>query len=160
MKPTTDQLQLIAYDFDGVMTDNHVIVFQDGTEAIIANRADGLGIDWLRKLEIPQIIISTETNPVVRARGKKLRLEVIDSCSDKREALISYCRKNDIDLEQVVFIGNDLNDFEVMSIVGYPVAPADAHPKIRNLAAYVTSAKGGEGVIKEFAEWIMAGYND
>ena len=65
-----------------------------------------------------------------------------------------------LDLEQVVFIGNDLNDFEVMSIVGYPVAPADAHPKIRNLAAYVTSAKGGEGVIKEFAEWIMAGYND
>ncbi len=80
-------IDLIVYDFDGVMTDNRVIVFQDGTEAVIANRADGLGVDYFRDLGIPQLILSTETNPVVKARAAKLRLKVIASCKDKKSAL-------------------------------------------------------------------------
>ena len=84
-----------------------------------------------------------------------MRLQVIDSCLDKKEALVSFCSNKGIDLENVVFIGNDLNDYEVMSIVGLAVAPADAHQKIKELANYVTKTKGGNGVIKEFAEWLI-----
>ena len=147
-------IDLIVYDFDGVMTDNRVIVFQDGTEAVIVNRADGLGVDRFRGLGIPQLILSTETNPVVKARAAKLCIEVIASCKDKKNALENYCAQNGYDLNKVIYIGNDLNDLEVMRIVGFPVAPADAYPKIKKIAKLITEARGGAGVIKELSEYI------
>ena len=149
-------IDLIVYDFDGVMTDNRVIVFQDGTEAVIVNRADGLGVDRFRNLGIPQLILSTETNPVVKARAVKLRLEVIASCKDKKIALENYCTQNGYDLKKVMYIGNDLNDLEVMRIVGFPVAPADAHPKIKQIAKLVTETRGGEGVVQELSDYLTA----
>jgi len=149
-------IDLIVYDFDGVMTDNRVIVFQDGTEAVIVNRADGLGVDRFRNLGIPQLILSTETNPVVKARAAKLRLEVITSCKDKKIALENYCTQKSYDLNKVMYIGNDLNDLEVMKIVGFPVAPADAHPKIKKIAKLITATKGGDGVVKELSDYLMA----
>ena len=147
-------LDLIVYDFDGVMTDNRAIIFQDGTEAVIVNRSDGLGVDRFRDQGIPQLILSTETNPVVKARAKKLRLEVIDSCEDKENALENYCLKNGYELNRVLYIGNDLNDLKVMAIVGFPIAPADAHPIIKKIAKMITDARGGEGVIKEMFDYI------
>ena len=155
MKQALD-IDLIVYDFDGVMTDNRVIVFQDGTEAVIVNRADGLGVDRLRALKIPQLILSTETNPVVKARAAKLGLEIIASCNDKKVALMDYCDQNNYELQKVLYAGNDLNDLEVMQIVGFPVAPADAHPDIKSLAKLVTKAKGGEGVIRELSDVLIA----
>ena len=148
-------IDLIVYDFDGVMTDNRVIVFQDGTEAVVVNRADGLGVDRFRELGIPQLILSTETNPVVKARAAKLRIELIASCKDKKLALKNYCAQNGYDLNKVMYIGNDLNDLEVMRIVGFPIAPADAHPKIKKIAKLVTEAKGGEGVVKELSDYLI-----
>lgn len=149
--PKLSDIDLIVYDFDGVMTDNRVLVFQNGTEAVFCNRADGLGVDMLRQSGMRQIILSTESNPVVNTRGEKLRIEVISKCCDKRQALQYFCREQAIDPSRVVFVGNDINDLEVMKWVGYPVAPADAHNKIRSVAILVTRAKGGEGVIRELA---------
>jgi len=148
-------IDLIVYDFDGVMTDNRVVIFQDGAEAVVVNRADGLGVAHFRDLGIPQLILSTETNPVVKARAIKLRLEAITSCKDKKIALKSYCAQNGYDLNKVVYVGNDLNDLEVMKIVGFPVAPADADPKIKSVAKLITKSKGGEGVVKELSDYMM-----
>jgi YrbI family 3-deoxy-D-manno-octulosonate 8-phosphate phosphatase len=148
-------IDLIVYDFDGVMTDNRVLVLEDGTEGVIANRADGLGVDHFRSLSIRQLILSTETNRVVKARGAKLGLEVIASCEDKGLALRNYCEQNGHDLKRVIYVGNDLNDLEVMKIVGFPVAPADAHPEVRAVAKLVTKSKGGEGVVKELVDHIV-----
>jgi len=148
----TKDIDLIVYDFDGVMTDNRVIIFQDGTEAVIGSRGDGLGVDRLRSEGIPQLILSTETNPVVKARAVKLGLEVIASCKDKKYTLMKFCKQNGYDLQKVVYVGNDLNDLEVMKIVGFSVAPADAHPDIKSLAKLVTNAKGGTGVIRELSD--------
>jgi len=147
-------IDLIVYDFDGVMTDNRVIIFQDGTEAVIVNRADGLGVDRFRNLGIPQLILSTETNPVVKARAAKLCLEVIASCKDKKLALQNYCVQNGYNLKKVMYIGNDVNDLEVMKIVGFPVAPVDAHPEIKKVAKLIAEAKGGEGVVKELSDYM------
>jgi 3-deoxy-D-manno-octulosonate 8-phosphate phosphatase (KDO 8-P phosphatase) len=149
-------VDLVVYDFDGVMTDNRVIVFQDGTEAVVVNRADGLGVDCFRSLDIPQLILSTETNPVVNARAAKLRIEVIASCKDKKFALEKFCLENGYNLSQVIYVGNDLNDLEVMKIVGFPVAPADANPKIKKIAKLTTEAKGGEGVVRELSDYALA----
>lgn len=147
-------LDLVVYDFDGVMTDNRVLVLQDGTEGILANRADGLGVERLRRLGIRQMILTTETNPVVRARAAKLGLEIIDSCDDKRSALQDYCTRNRIDLKRVAYVGNDVNDLGAMELVGFPIAPADAHSEVQKRAWGLTRTRGGEGVIKELAERI------
>jgi len=155
MKPSkisVEDIDLIVYDFDGVMTDNRVIVFQDGTEAVIVNRADGFGVSMIRNLGISQLILSTETNPVVKARAEKLCLEVIASCTDKKRTLQEYCTQKGYLLRRVLYVGNDLNDLEVMKVAGFPVAPADAHPDIQSHAKLVTQAKGGEGVIREIAD--------
>jgi len=146
------EIELVVYDFDGVMTDNRAVVRQDGLEAVIVNRGDGLGIGMLKKLGIPQIILSTETNPVVTTRANKLAIEAISGCKNKKEALKAYCKEKSIALKKTLFVGNDLNDYEVMQSVGFPIAPNDAHFQIKNIACYVTSAKGGEGVIRELAD--------
>jgi YrbI family 3-deoxy-D-manno-octulosonate 8-phosphate phosphatase len=151
------QIQLIVYDFDGVMTDNRVIVLQDGTEAVSVNRSDGLGIERIRALGIAQLILTTETNPVVKARAQKLGLEVIASCRDKKEALERYCQQNRYDLRNVVFVGNDINDLGAMKTVGFAVAPGDAHPSIARIVQLVTRANGGGGVVRELSDILANG---
>jgi YrbI family 3-deoxy-D-manno-octulosonate 8-phosphate phosphatase len=149
-------IDLVVYDFDGVMTDNRVLVFQDGAEAVMVNRADGLGVSMIRDLGIPQLILSTETNPVVKARADKLQLEVIAPCVDKKLTLIGYCEQKGYLLSRVMYVGNDLNDREAMKIAGFPIAPADGHPVIQSLAKLVTKAKGGDGVIREISDFLSA----
>jgi N-acylneuraminate cytidylyltransferase len=148
-------IDCVAFDFDGVMTDNRVLVLQDGTEGIVANRADGLGVERLRALGLPQVIISTETNAVVKARARKLNLEIFAGCRDKKKTLQDYCQKHGYDPQRVVYVGNDVNDLEVMRQVGFPVAPADAHPQVKAITWRVTQVRGGYGVIKELAERIV-----
>ncbi|MFH1616277.1 MAG: HAD hydrolase family protein [Planctomycetota bacterium] len=147
-------IDLIVYDFDGVMTNNSVIVMQDGTEGVIVNRSDGFGVAKIHSLGIPQLLLSTEANPVVRTRAAKLKLEVINGCGDKKDALLSFCADRGYDRRKVVYVGNDVNDLEAMKVVGFPVAPADAHSEIIKIAQLVTRARGGEGVIRELCDVI------
>lgn len=146
----------MVYDFDGVMTDNRVLVLQDGTEAVFANRSDGWGTEQLRNAGYRQIILSTESNPVVSARAKKLQIEVLHGSDDKARDLTAYCKLHGIDLQNVLYVGNDVNDLDAMRMVGFPVAPADAHPYVLKIAKHVTKARGGEGVIKEVSEILLA----
>jgi len=133
------------------MTDNKVFVFQNGMEAVRCCRSDGLGISIIRKLGISQIIISTESNPVVEARAKKVDLPVLYNCKDKLKDLKLYCVQNGFELLNVLFIGNDINDLDVMNAVGISACPADAHPSISKIATIVLKSKGGCGVIRELA---------
>jgi len=149
------QIALIVYDFDGVMTNNKVLIFQDGGEAVIVNRADGLGINMIKKLGIPQLILSTETSPVVSARAVKVGLPVLQGVKDKKKALIEHCHQHGYDIQKVVYVGNDTNDYSAMKVVGFPVAPADAHSRIVEIAKLVLKSKGGAGVVRELADYII-----
>lgn len=147
-------VDLVVYDFDGVMTDNRAVVMEDGREGVLVNRADGMGVERLRKLKVPQIVLSTEENPVVAARAAKLGLEAIQGCRDKERALVDLCAARGIDLRRVVYVGNDTNDLGAMGRVGYPVAPSDAHPDVASAARFQTRAAGGAGVVREVSELI------
>lgn len=147
-------LDLICYDFDGVMTDNRVLVTEDGTEAVMVNRGDGLAIAAFKKLGLPQAILSTETNPVVAARARKLGIPVLQGLGDKVAALTRFAAEGGYDLGRTVFIGNDVNDLGAMALVGWPVAPADAHASVRAIARIITQARGGFGVIREFLDLV------
>jgi YrbI family 3-deoxy-D-manno-octulosonate 8-phosphate phosphatase len=139
----------LVYDFDGVMTDNKLYLDQNGNEMVQVNRADGLGVSEIRKLGIQQMILSTGINPVVSARAKKLGLYCLHGVDNKAQALTEYCRNHQIALSVVAYVGNDINDMEVMKLVGTTFCPADAHVSIRLISHYILQSKGGEGVTRE-----------
>ena len=131
------------------MTDNKVYVSQDGTESVCCSRADGIGFDFLNQLEFPTLIVSTERNPVVSARAKKLRCRVLQDTHNKVESLNAHCETMNIDPTKIMFVGNDVNDIPVMRHVAYPVAVADAYPEVLNIAWHVLRTAGGQGVVRE-----------
>ena len=149
-----NSLTLIVYDFDGVMTDNKVYVNQEGQEMVQVNRGDGLGISLIKKLGIKQIILSTETNPVVSVRAKKLDIDCFQGADDKVMMLKQYCSQYDYNLKKVGYVGNDINDMEAMKIVKYSFCPADAHPDILNISKFILKSYGGGGVIRELYDLI------
>ena len=142
---------LIVYDFDGVMTDNRVTVDENGKESVTVHRGDGWGVRMIKDtLNIPQIILSTEANPVVVRRAEKLKIPVIHNSGDsKRQILERYCETNGFPAEKVLYIGNDLNDYEAMQICGFRACPSDAEPEIIGIADHVFTSRGGYGVVRE-----------
>ena len=142
-------IDLIVYDFDGVLTDNRVLVFDDGHEAVFCSRADGLAIGLIKKAGIPQIILSMEENRVVETRARKLGIDVLYGIQDKKMVLTDYCRKNNYDLRRELYIGNDINDLEVMGVVGHPLAPQDARPSVKRISKMIIARNGGDGVVRE-----------
>lgn len=149
------RVKLWAYDFDGVMTDNTALVDQTGRESVRVNRSDGLAVYRLKAQGIAQIIVSTEENSVVQSRGRKLDIPVISGCQNKLEAVQKVCEEMNIQLKDVLFIGNDQNDLALLRQVGVKVCPADAYPAILKEVDYVCRANGGEGVIRELFELLQ-----
>lgn len=153
-KPVLNKVQLIVYDFDGVMTDNKVIFREDGLESVIVDRSDGLAVEIIKKMGIRQLILSKENNKVVVSRANKLNIPVLQGIQDKKDILSQYCMKHLIALKNVVYIGNDINDVEVMRIVGYPLCPQDAYPETKAVAKFVIPVNGGSGVVRALLNYI------
>jgi len=149
-----NKIKLIVYDFDGVMTNNKAYIDMNGNEFVQISRADGLGVSEIKKQSINQIILSSEKNKVVQSRAKKLGIECIHGVDDKKDVLIKYCTNNKIDINSVAYVGNDINDEEVMKIVGYTFCPSDSHKRIKKIAQHVLISKGGDGVAREILDLI------
>lgn len=149
------QVSALVMDFDGVFTDNHVIVHEDGSEAVTCSRSDGWGIAQLRQTGLPMLILSTETNPVVQARADKLKIPCLYGVVDKSQALQTWLAERKIQPANVVYLGNDQNDHGCMALVGCAVAVADAHPETLALADIVLSKPGGSGAVRELCELIL-----
>ncbi len=149
-----NNISLIVYDFDGVMTNNTVIVSECGFESVIVNRSDGLAVEIIKSKGIPQLILSKEKNKVVATRAAKLGIPVLHGIDDKKTILQNYCKCHSIDLNKVVYIGNDLNDVPVMSVVGHPMTPQDAYIEAKTIATFIIPVTGGNGVIRELLNHI------
>jgi YrbI family 3-deoxy-D-manno-octulosonate 8-phosphate phosphatase len=143
-----EEIELIVFDFDGVMTNNKALLMENGQEGIVINRADGVGVSNLKKMGIPMLILTSEANSVVKIRAKKLKLEILANIEDKKSTLKEYLNKNKIDRSKTIYIGNDLNDLEVMKWVGYPICPADSHNRIKEISKIILDVNGGEGVTR------------
>jgi len=149
-----NNIDLFVYDFDGVMTDNKALVDLFGNESVFINRSDGLAIAEIKKTGILQIILSTEKNVVVQKRAGKLNIPCFRGINNKKEALLKYINEHNIDIEKVAYIGNDINDLEIMKLVELPIAPADACSEIKEISKIITKTKGGCGVIREIYNMI------
>jgi 3-deoxy-D-manno-octulosonate 8-phosphate phosphatase (KDO 8-P phosphatase) len=146
-----ENISLIIFDFDGVLTDNRVIVSQDGSESVVCNRADGLGFDMLRAAGLPCFILSTETNPVVSRRAQKLKVDVLQGATDKGLVVRNIIKSRQLDPEKVVYVGNDLNDMPAFNEVGWRICPSDAVDEVKLICRLVLSSPGGGGVVREIA---------
>lgn len=149
------EVQLVAFDFDGVFTDNTVTVNQDGSEAVRCWRSDGLGLARLSSAGVRAFIISTETNPVVMARARKLNLLCKQGISDKAAAILDTCKELGIAPAHTMFVGNDINDIPAFKVVGIPIAVADAYPEIFPHVIFRTSKPGGFGAVREICDMIF-----
>jgi YrbI family 3-deoxy-D-manno-octulosonate 8-phosphate phosphatase len=153
--PAHIDVDAVVTDFDGVHTDDRVIVAQDGSESVTTNRSDGMGVRLLREAGMPVLILSTEVNPVVAARGRKLEIEVRQGLRDKAAALTEWAEQRGIALDRIAYLGNDVNDLSCLALVGWPIAVADAHPLVRSAARVVLTRRGGDGAVRELAELAM-----
>jgi N-acylneuraminate cytidylyltransferase len=149
------ELGALVMDFDGVHTDNRVLVTESGSEAVRCHRGDGMGLEMLRKLGLPLVVLSKEANPVVTARCRKLGIECMQSLEEKLPAMRRWLDGAGIDARNAIYVGNDVNDLSCMKAVGCSVAPADAHDEAKRAARIILAAAGGRGALRELCDLIM-----
>ncbi|MAU55479.1 MAG: 3-deoxy-D-manno-octulosonate 8-phosphate phosphatase [Dehalococcoidia bacterium] len=147
-------VRLIAFDFDGVFTDNFVYTDENGRETVKSSRLDGIGLNKLKNLNVNSIVLSSEINNVVLERSKKLGIECKNGLKNKSKELIQIARSLDVDLTQTSFMGNDINDIGCLKMVGLPIVVPDSHNDVFEYSKYVTTAKGGHGAVREVCDII------
>ena len=155
MKILLDNIDAFIFDFDGVLTNNLVQMDENGRESVSCSRADGLAFDVLKKLGKPAYILSTEKNSVVAARAKKLMIPAIQGVTNKMEAIKKLATDNNYSLKNILYVGNDLNDYLVMQLCGYSACPADSHSKIKSVSSIILSTNGGDGIVRELLEEVL-----
>jgi N-acylneuraminate cytidylyltransferase len=156
-RPMPETIKMIICDFDGVVTDNLVLTDENGKETASASRSDSMHIKTLREKGVEVMILSSEPNPVVRARAQKMGVEAIHGIGmqDKGRVMREVLEQKKVKAEHVVYIGNDLNDLPCFEIAGWSVAVADAYPEVLRAADHVLTKPGGRGAIRELCELVL-----
>lgn len=152
LKSKLTKIKLIVFDFDGVMTDNRALLSETGEEFVFVSRADGIGIHMLENMGFKVIFLSSETKPLVARRADKLQIPVINGVNKKIVALADYMKENSVTYEEVLYVGNDINDFDCLSAVGVSVVTHDATSCVKKIATFQLKTRGGYGVSRELAD--------
>lgn len=151
------RVRAVVMDFDGVHTDNLVLTNQDGVEAVVTSRGDGLGLGMLRESgRWKLLIVSKERNPAVLARAAKLRIEVQNAVDDKVAAIESWLAGQGLDWDGVLYVGNDVNDLGPMQRAGLAACPQDAHPAALAAARWILPHPGGRGALRAMCDALLA----
>lgn len=152
-----ENVKLIICDFDGVVTDNLVLTDENGKETVAASRSDSMYIKTLREKGVEVMILSSEPNPVVKARAKKMGVEAIHGVGmqDKGRVMREVLEQKKLKAEEVIYIGNDFNDLPCFEIAGWSVAVADAYPEVIRAADFVLTKNGGHGAVRELCEMVL-----
>ncbi len=149
-------IRLFATDVDGVLTDAGMYYTEAGDELKKFNTRDGMGIKLLQQAGLITALITQEETALVARRAVKLAIpEVHQGAKDKLRVLHEMAVRYGIALDQVAYMGDDVNDLEALKAVGFSAAPADAPPAVTNVVRYVCRKKGGEGAVREVAEMIL-----
>ena len=150
-------IKLLLFDFDGVFTNNLVWVSENGEESVCCSREDGLGIIKMKKLGLEMGIVSSEKNAVVSKRANKLQIKCWQGVENKLDKLINLAKERKIELFNIAFVGNDINDQECLKSVGLPIVVSNAHKDVIKLGKEKTLKKGGDGAVREICDaWFKA----
>ena len=154
LKQKISLIKLFVMDFDGVLTDNYVGTNSKGEEIVICSKLDSLGLSNLKKLKINLKILTSERNESVQMRARKLDINCIQTQSNKGEIILKIANKLNIKLENILYMGNDLNDFSARSSCSLFFSPNDAISEIHDISDYITEASGGQGAVREVCDLI------
>ena len=148
--------KIFLTDCDGCLTDGGMYYSENGDELKKFNTRDGMAFSLLKSKGILVGVITSEDVELNRRRAEKLNLDIYEAgCIDKKSKIIEICKKYGVALEEVVYIGDDINDLESIKTVGLGCCPSDAMDEIKKAADYIASVKGGQGVIREVADMIL-----
>lgn len=151
------QVKALFFDVDGVLTDGKIIYDESGKEIKSFNVKDGQIIAHLKKAGLIVGAISGRESAAVSKRAAELKLDFChQGIVDKQSVFLKLVEFHELKKKEVIFIGDDINDLGILKITGLPVCPADAPFYVRNFAAMVTQAKGGQGVVREVADLVLA----
>jgi len=155
-KALAAKVRLIVFDVDGVLTTGQLVFGHEGEELKIFHCQDGLGISAARRAGLKTAIITGRWTTMVELRSAELRIDAVcQGVIDKLGALKELLKKYDITMEQVAYVGDDLNDLAVMTKVGLPCAVNNAVPEVKEIARYVAGRSGGSGAAREVIEMIL-----
>lgn len=163
LKKNLKKIKLLALDFDGVLTDGKVYVDRYGNETVCCSRKDGQGIEMLRDIGILTIVISKESNPVVKKRCEKLNIICYQGKrigDNKLKILKEYAIRKCISKTEILYIGDDTPDIPCMKFSGIPVTVADGHPDCKSIASIILSHKGGDHAVRELCDMLIASKAD
>jgi len=160
LKNLPEKIEAIFFDFDGVFTNNKVILNENGQESIVADRGDGLGISLLKKMGIDLYILSTEKNDVVHQRAKKISVKAFNKLDNKLIKLKEIIKEKNYNKDNCIFVGNDINDYDCLKYIGCGVVVNDAYLQVKKIARIVLKNNGGEGAVRELIELINERYNN
>ncbi len=160
LKERLSKIRLLVMDVDGTLTDGSMYYSSEGEQLKRFNVRDGMGIELLKKGNISTAIITSENSPIALARANKLKIENIEiNCRDKSSALRNLASKLNMDLSEIAYIGDDVNDIHVMGICGFAACPFDSVESIKNIADYICKNSGGKGAVRELCEMILLSQN-
>lgn len=149
-------IKAVALDVDGVLTDGTFTWGQNGEEFKQFSFSDVMGISLASKAGLIFILISGEDNILIDRFAEKMKIvEVSKGCKDKASAVISFSKRNNLDLDQICFMGDDVNDIAAIELVGFSAAPANAHDSVKNIVDIVTKNSGGKGAVRELLDLIL-----
>ena len=150
------QIKAIAMDVDGVLTDGGVWWGPNGEEWKRFHFADIMGLSLARKSGMAIALLSGEDSPLVDRLAEKLGItDVYKGCKDKASALRAFSERHGLRLQEICFIGDDVNDLPALAIVGLSACPADARPSVRENCQVVTKLAGGNGAVREVVDMLL-----
>lgn len=151
------RIKLFAMDVDGTMTDGKLYIGCGGELAKAFQVKDGQGIALLRKAGILTAVITARESEIVRRRTEELHIdEVWQGVSDKGAVLRQLCEKYGLGADEAAYIGDDTGDLPALNLAGLSFCPADAAPEVRRAVKVILPSKGGDGAIRDAAEWILS----
>jgi len=151
------KIKIVFFDFDGVFTDNKVVTHDDGSESVICDKSDGVGVQLLKNNGIESIILSSEESNVVGNRAKKIGIDYYHAVKDKLLMMQTILEAKRIGVDEVAYVGNDINDIECMKNVGLSIAVMNAVDEVKEIAKVITWKRGGDGAVREVCERIIEG---
>ncbi len=155
-----ERIKLLVMDVDGTLTDGTVLYSKNGEELKRFSIIDGMGVELLRRAGIEAAIITSENSAIVTARAAKLKIKkIILGSRDKKRALTDLSEKMNLDLENIAYIGDDVNDYYALQTAGVGACPHNSSKEVKYVCDYICQSKGGEGAVREFAELILLSQN-
>jgi 3-deoxy-D-manno-octulosonate 8-phosphate phosphatase (KDO 8-P phosphatase) len=154
--PDPPKIRAIVADVDGVLTDGAIYLGGAGEEIKRVAFLDIMGLSLARKAGMRLAMISGEEGATLNALAKKLQIvDVYSGCKDKASALRDFASKSGVPLEEICYMGDDVNDVPAMRIAGLAAAPAGAHGAARREAGFVATLAGGNGAIRELVDFLL-----